>query len=50
MLYTVAVVLIILWLLGLVTGYTLGSFIHLFLVVALILVLFSFFSGRKRPV
>jgi len=50
MLYTIAVVLIILWLLGLVTGYTLGSFIHLFLVVALILVLFSFFSGRKRPV
>jgi cation transporter-like permease len=50
MLYTIAVVLIILWLLGLVTGYTLGSFIHLLLVVALILVLFSFFSGRKRPV
>jgi hypothetical protein len=47
MLYTIAVVLIILWLLGLVTGYTLGSFIHLLLVVALILVLFSFFAvGR----
>jgi hypothetical protein len=50
MLYTIAVVLIVLWLLGLVTGYTLGSFIHILLVVALILVLFSFFSGRKRSV
>jgi hypothetical protein len=48
MLYTVAVVLIILWLLGLVTSYTLGGVIHVLLVVALILVLVNFISGRKR--
>jgi hypothetical protein len=50
MLYTIAVVLIILWLLGLVTGYTIGSFIHLLLVIALIMILVNFISGRKRAV
>ena len=47
MLYTIAVVLIILWLLGLVTGYTIGSFIHFLLVVAVIMVLVNLISGRK---
>jgi hypothetical protein len=48
MLYTLALVLIVLWLLGLVTGYTIGSFIHLLLVIAIIMVLVNFISGRKR--
>jgi len=47
MLYTVAVVLIILWLLGLVSSYTLGGFIHILLVVALIVILVNFLSGRR---
>ena len=50
MLYTIAVVLIIMWLLGMVTGYTMGSFIHILLVVALIMVLVNFISGRRRLV
>lgn len=50
MLYTLAVVLIILWLLGMVTGYTMGSFIHILLVVALVMVLVNFISGRRRLV
>ena len=49
MLWTIAVILIILWLLGLVTGYTLGYFIHILLVVAIIVVLFRVIQGR-RPV
>ena len=48
MLYTIAVVFIILWLLGLVTGYTIGSFIHVLLVIAIVMVLVNFISGRKR--
>jgi len=47
MLYTIAVILIVLWLLGLVTGYTIGSFIHILLVVAIIMVLVNLLSGRK---
>jgi len=47
MLYTIAVVLIILWLLGLVTSYTMGGVIHVLLVVALIMVLVNFISGRR---
>ena len=47
MLYTVAVVLLVLWLLGLVTSYTLGGFIHVLLVIALIVFLFQVISGRK---
>ena len=47
MLYTIAVILIILWLLGLVTGYTMGSFIHILLVVAVIMILVNLISGRK---
>ena len=48
MLYTIAVILIILWLLGLVTGYTIGSFIHILLVLAVIMILVNLISGRKR--
>lgn len=47
MLYTIAVVLLILWALGLVTGYTIGAFIHVLLVVALVLVLVQFLGGRR---
>jgi uncharacterized protein DUF5670 len=47
MLYTIAVVLLILWLLGLVTSYTLGGFIHILLVVAVIMILLNFITGRR---
>ena len=47
MLYTVAIVLVILWLLGLVSSYTMGGFIHILLVVALVVILVNFLSGRK---
>jgi hypothetical protein len=47
MLYTIAVVLLILWLLGLVTSYTLGGFVHILLVVAVIMILFNLISGRR---
>jgi hypothetical protein len=47
MLYTIAVVLLILWLLGLVTSYTLGGFIHILLVVAIVMVLVNLISGRR---
>ena len=46
MLYTIAVVLIILWLLGLVTSYTIGGFIHILRVVAVIMVLLRLINGR----
>jgi hypothetical protein len=49
MLYTIAVVLIILWLLGLVTSYTMGGFIHILLVIAVIMILINLISGR-RPI
>jgi hypothetical protein len=47
MLYTIAAVLLILWLLGLVTSYTLGGFIHVLLVIAVVVVLLRIISGRK---
>jgi uncharacterized protein DUF5670 len=47
MLYTVAVVLIILWLLGLVSSYTMSGFIHVLLVIAIVLVLVRIITGRK---
>jgi hypothetical protein len=47
MLYTLAVVLIVLWLLGLVTSYTMGGFIHALLVIAIVVVLLRIISGRK---
>jgi Family of unknown function (DUF5670) len=46
MLYTIAVVLVILWLLGLVTSYTLGGFIHILLVIAIVMILLRVLSGR----
>ena len=48
MLYTIAVVLLILWLLGLVSGYAIGGLIHILLVVAVVMVLLNFISGRSR--
>jgi hypothetical protein len=48
MLYTIAVVLIILWLLGLVTSSAIGGFIHILLVIAVIMILVNLISGRKR--
>ena len=48
MLYTIAVVLLILWLLGLVTSYTLGGFLHILLVVAIVMVVLNLVSGRRR--
>ena len=48
MLYTIAIVLLVLWLLGLVTSTTIGGFIHVLLVIALVMVLANFISGRKR--
>ena len=47
MLYTIAVVLIILWLLGLVSSYTMGGFIHLLLVIAIVVILLRIISWRK---
>ena len=47
MLYTIAVVLLILWLLGLVSAYTIGGFIHILLVIAIVLILVGFISGRR---
>jgi hypothetical protein len=47
MLYTIAVVLLIMWLLGLVTSYTLGGFIHILLVIAIVMVLVNLISGRR---
>jgi hypothetical protein len=47
MLWTIAVVLLVLWALGLVTSYTMGGFIHLLLVVAIVMVLVNVISGRR---
>ena len=47
MLWTIFVILVILWLLGLVTSYTLGGFIHILLVLALIVLVFQLVSGRR---
>jgi hypothetical protein len=47
MLYTIAVVLIVLWLLGLVSSYTMGGFIHVLLVIAIIVVLLNLIQGRR---
>ena len=46
MLYTIAVVLVILWLLGLVTSYTMGGLIHVLLVIAVVIILLRVISGR----
>lgn len=47
MLYTIAIILIILWLLGIVSSYTIGGFIHVLLVIAIIAILLRLISGRK---
>jgi hypothetical protein len=47
MLWTIAVILIVLWLLGLVSSYTMGGFIHILLVLAIITVLVSIIQGRR---
>jgi hypothetical protein len=47
MLYTIAVVLLILWVLGLVTSYTIGGFIHILLVVAIVMILVRVIGGRS---
>lgn len=48
MLWTVAVILLVLWGLGLVSSYTMGGFIHLLLVVAVVMVLVNLISGRRH--
>lgn len=47
MLYTIAIILIILWALGLVSSYTMGGLIHVLLVIALVVIVVNFFSGRR---
>ncbi len=49
MLWTIFVILVILWLLGVVSGYTIGGFIHILLVLAIVVVLIRIISGR-RPI
>jgi hypothetical protein len=50
MLWTIAVVLLVLWALGLVSAYTMGGFIHFLLVAAIVLALVSLISGRRAPI
>lgn len=47
MLWTIAVILLIMWALGMLTGYALGGLVHVLLVIALIVVVFQFLSGRR---
>ena len=47
MLETIAIILVVLWLLGLVTSYTMGGFIHVLLVIAIIVIVFRVISGRR---
>lgn len=47
MLFTIAVILIVLWALGLVSGTTIGGFVHILLVLAVIMVVFQLLSGRR---
>jgi hypothetical protein len=47
MLWTIAVILLVLWAVGLVTSYTMGGFIHVFLVIAIVVVLINVIQGRK---
>lgn len=47
MLWTIAAVLVVLWVLGLVSSYTMGGLLHILLVVALIIVVVNFFQGRR---
>ncbi|MCX6900008.1 MAG: lmo0937 family membrane protein [Verrucomicrobiia bacterium] len=47
MLYTIAIILVVLWLLGLVSSYTMGGFVHVLLVIAVIVVLLNIIQGRR---
>ena len=47
MLWTIAVILVILWLLGLVSSYTMGGFIHILLILAVIVIVLNIFQGRR---
>jgi hypothetical protein len=47
MLWTIAVILLVLWLLGIITSYTVGGVIHLLLVIAIVVIVFQFMSGRR---
>lgn len=47
MLYTIAIILVVLWLLGLVSSYTIGGFIHILLVVAIIMILLNVIKGKR---
>ena len=47
MLYTLAVILLVLWLLGFVSSYTMGGFIHILLVIAIVMILVNLISGRR---
>ncbi|MDY7220321.1 lmo0937 family membrane protein [Denitrificimonas sp. JX-1] len=47
MLYTLALILLVLWVLGLVSSYTIGGFIHILLIVAVVIVLLRIIRGRK---
>jgi uncharacterized protein DUF5670 len=47
MLYTIAIILIVLWLLGLVSSYTMGGFIHVLLVIAIVIILLQVIQGRR---
>jgi hypothetical protein len=47
MLWTIAVILIVLWLLGLVSSYTMGGLIHILLVIAIIVIIVGFIGGRR---
>lgn len=47
MLWTIFVILLILWLLGLISGYTIGGFIHILLVIAIVVVLIRIIQGRR---
>lgn len=48
MLWTITVILLVLWALGLVSSYTMGGWIHLLVVIALIVVVFNLFQGRRK--
>jgi hypothetical protein len=48
MLWTIGVILLVLWLLGLVSGYTIGGFVHVLLVIAIVVVLIQVIQGRRR--
>jgi hypothetical protein len=49
MLWTIAVILVVLWLLGIVSSYTLGGFIHILLVIAIVIIVINLIQGRRGP-